>query len=156
MSVFQAWLSAGSLRHRVRALEALSRGQRASLLPSGNVAARRYRRDVGANKGSFTYWLSRWVGDGLVARSNRSLIWRAISGHLPPDRACQCDGRSQGGLLAFRQRDSMCRARHQPGASLQHIAAENEEFSVLRCRSSLTIINEATVAVLKTTSKARN
>ena len=55
MSVFQAWLSAGSLRYRIRALKALLRGQRAELaairqrLRRGDIAC-----DVGANKGSFT------------------------------------------------------------------------------------------------------
>src|SRR5690349_20590178 len=67
MSIFQAWFTTDSLRFRIRALKALFRGQRAELnairqhiLPGGIAC------DIGANKGSFLYWLSWWVRHGRV------------------------------------------------------------------------------------------
>lgn len=65
--MLQAWFSSESIRFRVRALKALLRNQRTEFasirrhLRPGDIAC-----DVGANKGSFTYWLSRWVSHGRV------------------------------------------------------------------------------------------
>lgn len=67
MSIVQAWFAAASIRFRTRALRALFRDQRAELfaiwrhLQPGDIAC-----DIGANKGSYIYWLSWWVHDGRV------------------------------------------------------------------------------------------
>lgn len=67
MSIFRAWFTTESLRFRIRALRALFRDQRAELveiwqhLRPGDIAC-----DIGANKGSFIYWLSWWVREGRV------------------------------------------------------------------------------------------
>jgi hypothetical protein len=65
VSIFQGWFTNESVRFRIRALKARLRDQRAELdaigahLRPGDIVC-----DVGANKGSFIYWLSRWVRDG--------------------------------------------------------------------------------------------
>lgn len=67
MSIFHAWLTNESIRFRIRALRAIFRDARAELfaiwrhLQPGDIAC-----DIGANKGSFIYWLSWWVRDGRV------------------------------------------------------------------------------------------
>src|SRR5476649_2560679 len=67
MSIFQAWFTTESIRFRVRALKALLRDSRAEFaaiwrqLRPGDIAC-----DIGANKGSFIYWLSWWVHHGRV------------------------------------------------------------------------------------------
>jgi len=133
MSVFQAWLTAGSLRYRIRALKALLRGQKAELgairkhLRRGDIAC-----DVGANKGSFTYWLSRWVGDGrVVAFEPQPDLARYLSGICRQIGLANVTVEAKAAYSHSGQRDLYVPTRHQPGASLQHIAAENEEFSVL-------------------------
>src|SRR3954466_3386433 len=67
MPVFQAWFTDASIRFRIHALKALLRNERRELseirrqLRPGDIAC-----DIGANKGSFVYWLSSWVGDRRV------------------------------------------------------------------------------------------
>ena len=67
MSVVQAWFTNESIRFRVRALKARFRDQsiefgviRRHLQPT-DIAC-----DIGANKGSFIYWLSSWCRNGRV------------------------------------------------------------------------------------------
>jgi len=61
VSFSQAWLTRESLRFRLRALKARFRDQTAEFaiirrhLRPGDIAC-----DIGANKGSFIPWLSRW------------------------------------------------------------------------------------------------
>ena len=80
MSIFQAWFTTESIRFRTRALKALLRDQRAEFsvirrhLRPGDIAC-----DIGANKGSFIYWLSWWVRNGRVV---------AFEPQLAPPRAC--------------------------------------------------------------------
>src|SRR5690242_8361899 len=67
MSSSRAKSADASARFLVRALKARLRDERTEL-----ALIRRYLRpgdivcDIGANKGSFIYWLSRWVRDGRV------------------------------------------------------------------------------------------
>src|ERR1700681_1689851 len=67
VSIFQDWFTTKSVRFRIRALKALFLGQRAEFgaiwphLRPGDIAC-----DIGANKGSFIYWLSWWVHHGRV------------------------------------------------------------------------------------------
>lgn len=65
--MYRAWLSAESIRFRLRALKARFRDQRAELnFIKQHVRPNNIVCDIGANKGSFIYWLSRWCRDGKV------------------------------------------------------------------------------------------
>ena len=133
MSFFKAWLTAESLRFRLRALKARFRDQRAEFeiigrhLRPGDIAC-----DIGANKGSFIYWLSRWVGHG-----------RVIAFEPQPDLArrladvCHATGLQNVTVEAKAvyshsgEKDLFLPAGHQPGASLQRTALEAEGFTTL-------------------------
>jgi tRNA G46 methylase TrmB len=67
LDVLQSWLSPFPARYMIRALKARFRDQKAEfdviqqhVKPGDTVC------DIGANKGSFTYWLSRWCHEGSV------------------------------------------------------------------------------------------
>jgi FkbM family methyltransferase len=133
VSIFQAWFATDSLRFRIRALKALLRDERAEC-----GAIRRHLRpgdivcDIGANKGSFVYWLSRWVGDGRVIAfepqpelaRNLANLCRAIkldNVQVEAKAVDWCGGVQQLFLPSG----------HQPGASLRKAALEGESFTTL-------------------------
>lgn len=63
MSIYKAWLTAESIRFRVRALKARFRDQGAELsFIKQHIRKSDIVCDIGANKGSFIYWLSCWGG----------------------------------------------------------------------------------------------
>jgi FkbM family methyltransferase len=133
VSFFKAWLTVESLRFRVRALKARFRDQRAEFeiigrhLRPGDIAC-----DIGANKGSFIYWLSRWVRHG-----------RVIAFEPQPDLArhladvCHATGLENVTVEAKAvyshsgEKELFLPAGHQPGASLQRTALEAEGFTTL-------------------------
>ncbi len=133
MSLVEAWLTRESLRFRVRALKARFRDQRAefeiigSHLRPGDIAC-----DIGANKGSFVYWLSRCVGHG-----------RVVAFEPQPDLAqrladvCRSIGLNNVTVEAMAVYSHSGEQRlyvptsHQPGASLQRAAVEAESFTTL-------------------------
>jgi FkbM family methyltransferase len=133
VSIFQAWLTKPSLRFRVRALKARLRDQRAEFdvirrhLRGGDIVC-----DIGANKGSFVFWLSAWVRDGRVVAFEpqpdlaRSL--REVCGMIGLDNV-KVEAKavySQSG-----DQELFLPAGHQPGASLHHPAAEGKDFTTL-------------------------
>ena len=133
MSFFRAWLTSESLRFRLRALKARFRDQTAEFkiisrhLRPGDIAC-----DIGANKGSFIYWLSRWCGKG-----------RVIAFEPQPDLArrladvCRATGLDNVTVEAKAvyshsgNQDLFLPAGHQPGASLQRAAVEAESFTTM-------------------------
>src|SRR5579872_2727433 len=109
-----------SLRFRIRALKARFRDQRAEF-----AVIRRHVRpgdtvcDIGANKGSFIYWLSRWVGEGrVVAFEPQPELARALAG------VCRAVGLRNVSVEARAvdehsgNQDLFIPEGHQPGASL--------------------------------------
>src|ERR1700722_8869363 len=128
MSIFQAWFTTESIWFRVRALKAL-RDQRTEFfairrhLRPGDIAC-----DIGANKGSFIYWLSWWVHDG-----------RVVAFEPQPDLArnllkvCRVIGlrnvtvEAKAAYSHSGEQDLYVPAGHRPGASLMRgkMAAQN-------------------------------
>ena len=133
MSFLNAWLTRESLRFRVRALKARFRDSRAELeiigshLRPGDIAC-----DIGANKGSFVYWLSRWVGQGRVVAFEPQ---PDLAGRLAD--VCRSIGLDNVTVEAKAvyshsgEHELFLPAGHQPGASLQRAAVEAESFTTL-------------------------
>ncbi len=133
MSIFQAWFSVESIRFRVRAIKARFRDQRAEF----NVIRPQLRLgdtvcDIGANKGSFINWLSRWVGDGRVVAFEPQPDLASYLAHI-----CRVLGlanvkvESKAVYSHSGNQDLFLPKGHQPGASLHHAAMEGESFATL-------------------------
>jgi FkbM family methyltransferase len=133
VSIFQAWLSPENIRFLVRALKARFRDQKAELeiirrhIRPGEVVC-----DIGANKGSFVYWLSRWCGQGrVIAFEPQPELARGLAG------VCQAIGLGNVRVEAKAvyshagDRDLFLPKRHQPGASLHQAALQGESFTTL-------------------------
>ena len=132
MSIFRAWFAVESVRFRIRALK-LFRDQRAELgairrhLRPGEIAC-----DIGANKGSFIYWLSRWVRDG-----------RVVAFEPQPDLArnllkvCRVIGlrnvtvEAKAAYSHSGEQDLYVPAGHRPGASLMREKMEAQNLITL-------------------------
>jgi len=133
MSIFQAWFTRESIRFRVRALKALLRDERAEFvaiwrhLRPGDIAC-----DIGANKGSFIYWLSWWVRDGrVVAFEPQPELARNL---LNVCRVIGLDNVTVETEAAYShsgEQDLYVPAGHQPGASLMHGKMEAENLTTL-------------------------
>lgn len=133
MSIFQAWLSNESIRFRVRALKARFRDQTAEFdvirqhVRSGDIVC-----DIGANKGSFIFWLSRWCGTGrVVAFEPQPELARRLA------EVCRVIGldnvrvEAKAVYLHSGDQELFVPAGHSPGASLTHKAAEAKSFTTL-------------------------
>jgi FkbM family methyltransferase len=133
VTFFPAWLSRESLRFRIRALKARFRDQAPEFrligahLRPGDIAC-----DIGANKGSFVYWLSRWVGHGrVVAFEPQPDLARRLA------EVCRATGLDNVTVEAKAvysrsgEGDLFIPFGHQPGASLGRAAAEAESFTKL-------------------------
>jgi FkbM family methyltransferase len=133
VSIFQAWLTPDSIRFRTRALKALLRDQRAEFgvirrhLRPGDIAC-----DIGANKGSFIYWLSWWVHHGrVVAFEPQPELARDLV------NICRVIGLSNVKVEAKAvyshagNQDLFLPDGHQPGASLNRKALEGGSFTTL-------------------------
>jgi len=133
MSVFEAWFATRSIRFRIRALKAGLRDARAEL-----AAIRRHLRpgdiacDIGANKGSFIYWLSRWVGHGRVVAFEPQP-------DLARDLANTCRAIGLGNVTVEAKavyshsgrHDLFLPEGHQPGASLMREAVAAESVATV-------------------------
>ena len=132
MSIFQTWFATASIRLRLRALKARFRDQKAEFevirqhLRPGDIAC-----DIGANKGGFTYWLSRWCRGGrVIAFEPQPELARALAD------VCQL-GLSNVNVIAkgvyshSGNRDLFVPEGHQPGASFTQMAKEVESFTIL-------------------------
>jgi FkbM family methyltransferase len=133
VSIFQAWFTTESIRFRVRALKALLRDQRVEF-----VAIWRHLRpgdivcDIGANKGSFIYWLSWWVRDGrVVAFEPQPDLARYLV------RICRVIGlgnvtvEAKAAYSHSGHQDLFLPLGHQPGASLMRGGMEAESVTTL-------------------------
>lgn len=133
MFIFEAWFTTESLRFRIRALKALFRDQRTEFL-----AIRRHLRpgdvacDIGANKGSFVYWLSRWVRHGrVVAFEPQPELARDL---VNACRAIGLDNVTVEAKAAYSHsgdQDLFVPLGHGPGASLVHAETVAESFTTL-------------------------
>jgi FkbM family methyltransferase len=133
MSIFQAWFTTESIRFRVRALKALLRDSRAEFaairrqLRPGDIAC-----DIGANKGSFIYWLSWWVHDGrVVAFEPQPDLARALVDHCRVIGLLNVTVEAKAVYSHGGDRDLFMPTGHQPGASLHREALQGESFATL-------------------------
>jgi FkbM family methyltransferase len=133
VSVFQAWITTETIRFRLRALKARFRDQKAEF-----AVIRRHLRpgdivcDIGANKGSFVYWLSRWVGDGRVVAFEPQPPFAARLKAVC--RAIKLDNVTIEAKAVYSHsgaQDLFVPSGHSPGASLTHKAVEAENFTTL-------------------------
>ncbi len=133
MSIFQAWFTKKSLRFRIRALKARLRDQRREF----GIIKRHVRRgdivcDIGANKGSFIYWLSWYVGDGrVIAFEPQPELAHALADD------CRVIGLGNVTVEARAvdehsgHRDLFIPEGHHPGASLHRPRGEAGHFATL-------------------------
>jgi len=121
------------IRFLARTLKARLRNERTELaaiqrhLKSGDIAC-----DIGANKGSFIYWLSRWVGKGrVVAFEPQPEYARDLA------RLCDLFGlanvtvEAKAAYSRSGAQDLYVPEGHRPGASLFYKQAKAERFAVL-------------------------
>ena len=133
MSIFKALFTNEGIRFLVRALKARLRDEKAEFqvirrhLAPGDIAC-----DIGANKGSFIYWLSCWVGDGrVVAFEPQPELARDLA------HVCRTIGLGNVKVEAKAvyshsgQQELFLPKGHQPGASLLHAAVEADSFTTL-------------------------
>jgi FkbM family methyltransferase len=133
VSLFEAGLKRESLRFRVRALKARFRDSRAEVeiirshLRPGDIAC-----DIGANKGSFVYWLSRWVRHGrVVAFEPQPDLARRLADVCRSTGLDNVTVEAKAVYSHSGERELFLPAGHQPGASLQRAALEMESFTTL-------------------------
>jgi FkbM family methyltransferase len=133
VSILQAWLTKESIRFRIRALKARLRDQSAEfdaigrhLRPTDIVC------DIGANKGSFVYWLSRWCREGrVVAFEPQPELARRLT------EVCRATGLANVKVEAKAvyshsgMQDLFVPVGHQPGASLNQNAVKGDEFTTV-------------------------
>jgi FkbM family methyltransferase len=133
VAVLKGWLATESLRLRIRALKARFRDQKVEFniirrhLSPGDIAC-----DIGAYKGSFTYWLSRWCRSG-----------RVVAFEPQPDFAhrlvCTCRVLGLGNVAVEAkavwshsgQKDFFVPRLHRPGASLNRQPLETTDIETL-------------------------
>ena len=133
VSIFQAWFTNDSVRFRIRVLRARLRDQRAELttiwrhLRPGDIAC-----DIGANKGSFIYWLSRWVRDGrVVAFEPQPELARGLSSICRAIGLANVTVEAKAVHLHAGEQTLYVPTDHQPGASLMKGPMEAENLTTL-------------------------
>jgi FkbM family methyltransferase len=133
MSIIQAWFTTESIRFRTRALKALLRDSRAEFgviwrhLRPGDIAC-----DIGANKGSFIYWLSWWVHDGrVVAFEPQPELARALRNICAVIGLFNVKVEAKAVYSHGGDRELFLPTGHQPGASLHRQGLQAENFTTL-------------------------
>jgi FkbM family methyltransferase len=133
VSIFQAWFTTKSVRFRIRALKALFLGQRAEFgaiwphLRPGDIAC-----DIGANKGSFIYWLSWWVREGrVVAFEPQPELARDLVDICRVIGLGNVKVEAKAVYSYSGEKDLFLPQDHQPGASLNQGAMERDSFATL-------------------------
>jgi FkbM family methyltransferase len=133
MSIFQAWFTRRSLRFRIRALKARFRDQRAELdiigrhIRPGDVVC-----DIGANKGSFIYWLSWSVRHGrVVAFEPQPELARGLVDVCRAINLSNVMVEAKAVYSHSGDRDLYLPTGHQPGASLHRKTLAAESFATL-------------------------
>jgi FkbM family methyltransferase len=120
-------------RFLVRGLKARFRGQKAELdVIRGHVRPGDTVCDIGANKGSFVYWLSRWCGQGgrVVAFEPQPELARRLAEVCQSLRLSNVTVEAKAVFSHSGQQDLFVPGNH-PGASLVHLAMEGESFATL-------------------------
>lgn len=131
--VLPAWFATESIRFRLRALKARYRDQKSEFdsirqhLQPGDIAC-----DIGANKGSFIYWLSRWCRDGRVIAFEPQ---PELAHHLAEVcRVIRLDNVTVEEKAVYShsgRKDLFMPHRHQASASLHTTALGAESFATL-------------------------
>lgn len=133
MSFVRAWFATGSLRFRVRALKARFRDQKVEFgvirryLHSTDIAC-----DIGANKGSFIYWLSSWCSNGgVVAFEPQPELARGLEQICRIIKLDNVKVEAKAVYSHSGMQDLFVPKGHQPGASLGRQALQDENFDIL-------------------------
>jgi len=133
VSIFQAWLTNESIRFRVRALKARFRDQTAEFdvirrhIRAGDIVC-----DIGANKGSFILWLSRWCAGGrVVAFEPQPEFARRLAEVCRTMRLDNVRVEAKAVYSHSGDQDLFLPKGHQPGASLHRKAQEAASFTTL-------------------------
>jgi FkbM family methyltransferase len=129
----EAWFASKSFRFRIRSLKARYLRQKTEFdvikwhLRSTDIAC-----DIGANKGSFIYWLSYWCWNGrVVAFEPQPDLSRGLVDICRALRLCNVKIEAKAVYSHSGNRDLFIPTGHQPGASLRRNALEGESFTVL-------------------------
>jgi FkbM family methyltransferase len=132
-SFLKACLTNESIRFRVRALKARFRDQTAEFdvirrhIRSGDIVC-----DIGANKGSFILWLSRWCAGGrVVAFEPQPEFARRLADVCRAMRLDNVRVEAKAVYSHSGDQELFVPAGHSPGASLTHRAAEATSFTTL-------------------------
>lgn len=132
VSIFEAFFTAQSIRFRIRALKALldHRVEFVAIwrhLRPGDIAC-----DIGANKGSFIYWLSWWVRTGrVVAFEPQPQLARYLLSICRVIGLGNVTVEARAVYSHSGHRDLFLPAGHEPGASLTRLASEAKSFATL-------------------------
>jgi len=131
--IFQGWFATESIRFLIRALKARFRDQKAEfdvirqhLWPS-DIAC-----DIGANKGSFIYWLSCWCRDGrVIAFEPQWELARRLASFCRTIGLSNVKVEAKAVYSHSGNKDLFVPTGHQPGASLNHKTLAGENFTTL-------------------------
>jgi FkbM family methyltransferase len=130
---FEAWFGSQNFRFRIRALKARYLAQKAEFdvikahLRPADVAC-----DIGANKGSFIYWLSYWCWDGrVVAFEPQPDLARGLVDVCRLIRLHNVKIEAKAVYSHSGRQDLFVPTGHQPGASLFQKAMQGESFTAL-------------------------
>ena len=130
---FRAWFAKESIRFRTRALKARLRDQKTEF----DIIRRHLRPtdiacDIGANKGSFIYWLSSWCREGrVIAFEPQPELAASLARICVTIRLCNVKVEAKAVYSHSGNMDLFVPSGHQPGASLHAKAMEAETFATI-------------------------
>lgn len=133
MSIFKAWFATETIRFRIRALKARFRDQKPEFdmieqhLQPGDIAC-----DVGANKGSFIYWLSCWCRESrVIAFEPQPELARRLADICRVIRLDNVTVEEKAVYSHSGTKDLFVPTGHQPSASLHSMAMGTGSFTTL-------------------------
>ena len=130
---FGAWLSRESIRYRIRTLKARFRDQRVEFdAIKEHLSPDAIACDIGANKGSFTYWLARWCPHGrVIAFEPQPEFAGRLSGICKTLGLDNVTVEAKAVWLRSGQHELFVPQDHLPGASLNGPPAETTDLKIL-------------------------
>jgi FkbM family methyltransferase len=133
VSVLRAWLTTESIRFRIRALKARFRDQKAEFDTIGrHVRPDDIVCDIGANKGGFVYWLSRWVGNGrVIAFEPQPDLARGLASVCRAVGLRNVQVEAKAVYSHSGEQDLFLPTGHGPGASLHQAGLTTQDFETL-------------------------